>query len=350
MSTRDGWSIDLGEWGGARVRLHATFVLFAAFTVFLSRTTDEAGSHFSDTPLAVASLAILLAGVILHEIAHYWVCRRLGGTYREIVLAPFGSLTAPSGVRTPAGEAQVFLAGPLANLFVTLVCGIALLFLGDMDVSSLWQPLFPMRIGGETDSLVAWLRLTFWVNWLLALFNCIPAFPFDGGRVLRAVLSLAYPEADRLQTSMVVVWFAKTASTILILCAWLTRNTSWPAPIPPWFGLLLLALFLYFSAQQEESQFAEVDESPDKERARHFESDASEPPSSVRQVEDVALWSEPSHTTPRPPAVEQTVADEQRMDEVLARLHERGMESLTDEDRALLARVSERIRSRQRLS
>ncbi|MEP6469609.1 MAG: site-2 protease family protein [Chloroflexota bacterium] len=168
-------SFSIGSVAGIRVRLHPTWLIIAAlFTYWLA--AGDLPERFPGWP-AVAYAAVgagvamlFFASVLAHEVSHALVARRFGIEVRDITLFIFGGAATLEGdAKTPGQEALIALAGP----FCSLVLGAALLG-GSL--------LIDQRHVGE---IAGWLGV---INFSLALFNLIPAFPMDGGRVLRAVL------------------------------------------------------------------------------------------------------------------------------------------------------------------
>jgi Zn-dependent protease len=356
------WSLSLGRWGGLRVRLHMFFLLFAAFALFLGWQTDNntPGSSFQ---LAAISLAILLASVLLHEIGHLQSAVFFGGSMDQMLLAPLGGLSAMRPPRDPRREVLAHLAGPLVNLLLALVC-ITLLAAFAPGASGIpWgllSPLGPAGVTGLPEKL-SWdcLRLAAWINWMLALVNLLPAYPFDGGRALRAGLAPLWRSHGRQQASRAVARIAMiTAVALLVaaLCLALFQSDAARAfenqIVPVWFALALLGIFLLFSARLEE----ERREAGEEEDDRFFDYDFSAGYTSLERAAEAAddaetgpfsQWLEERKAARQRRQREREVEDEQRVDEILARLHAQGMASLSAEDKALLQRVSARYRSRQ---
>lgn len=349
MRSHTSWSIGLGRWGGNYVRLHMFFLLFAVCTLFLAwqANDDPAGDLVW---IAAGSLVILLLSVLLHELGHYFAAVRTGGDGDEIVIGPLGGLTSMRPPPDPYAECLMHLAGPLVNLTICLVCGAVLHLLSPGSVIGLLHPLAPVDLV-EPASLVGTLKLTFWINWVVLLANLLPAFPFDGGRALRAALMGWWPDASPRRAALFVASLAKFAALALLVLAWVYGRflEKAPTPIPMWFSLALLAIFLYFSAKHEEDRVEEVESEDDL-----FGYDFSQGYMSLEQSSKLR----PPHEGPfkrwlerrrreklrRQSEIEQE--EERRVDEILERLHEKGMDQLSHEEQLLLKRVSHRYRQR----
>ena len=172
-----GWSLHLGRWLGIDVYIHITFLLLLAFIGvnhgIAARSVDAALS-------SVLFFVGLFICVLLHEYGHALAARRYGVATRDITLLPIGGVARLERMpEKPSQEFVVALAGPAVN--VVIASG---LFLG-LQVGGWWQPLATL----STTSGNLFERLLV-ANVFLVLFNLLPAFPMDGGRVLRSLLAM----------------------------------------------------------------------------------------------------------------------------------------------------------------
>jgi stage IV sporulation protein FB len=171
---------------GIPVRVDYTFLIFLAWIGFASyRSGGGDAAIFS-----VVFMLALFACVFLHELGHVFAARRYGIATRSITLLPFGGLAQLTHIpEKPAQEIAIALAGPAVNV---AIAGILVAVLGQSPEGNTLE-VFEGRGGDLLSRLVS-------VNISLAIFNLIPAFPLDGGRVLRALLAirLGYPGATRV--------------------------------------------------------------------------------------------------------------------------------------------------------
>jgi Zn-dependent protease/predicted transcriptional regulator len=218
------WSWKLGDFLGIRVYIHTTFLLLIGWIVlthFLQgKTTDSAltGVFFT--------LAIFLC-VLLHEYGHALAARRFGIGTRDITLLPIGGVARLERMpEEPRQELWVALAGPAVNFAIFGVIFLVLLAAGAL------QPLAGLSMTGGP-----FLERLMLVNIFLALFNMLPAFPMDGGRVLRALLAtrLPYARATRIAA------FLGQGMALLFGLAGLFGNPF----------LLFIAFFVWIGAAQE---------------------------------------------------------------------------------------------------
>lgn len=178
------WSFRIARIAGIDVRVHATFGLVLALGASLWGSSHGAqGALFG-----VALVAALFGCVVLHELGHAMVARRLGLAVGDIVLLPIGGVAElRQRPRSPRDEILISLAGPAVNLVLAVVLGGALLATGAVSAPKLAELVASPSGKPGLETALVWLTAS---NVALALFNLVPALPMDGGRVLRAALAL----------------------------------------------------------------------------------------------------------------------------------------------------------------
>jgi Zn-dependent protease/CBS domain-containing protein len=175
-----GGSFKIGRFSGIDVKVHWTFLLLVAFFAFLGY--QSSGSLLGAlTPTAV--IVALFICVLLHEFGHSLVAQRLGIEIHSITLLPIGGVSNLESLpEKPSDEIKITLAGPLVNVVLApIFFGVGLL-LGA-------EPRMPTDLFSGIGSVGQFFFYLGYLNVVLALFNLIPAFPLDGGRVLRGVLA-----------------------------------------------------------------------------------------------------------------------------------------------------------------
>ena len=250
MSDQSSWSLSVGRWGRVHVRVHALFIATAIIVAFLATCQP---AHDS-VGYALASVSILAASVLVHEAGHCLAAARSGGNPEQIILGPLGGMLPIDVPREREAELITALAGPLANLAVMLVT-LPLLLASDLGVAGLLNPLHPTDLLGGAWWAVA-LRLTFWINGLLATVNLLPAFPLDGARMLRALL---WPTLEPRVAGHVAVRASRFVALGLCVMAWFVSDEKLAGVVPAWVPLALLAMFLYFKSHQEAARLDEAD-------------------------------------------------------------------------------------------
>jgi Zn-dependent protease/CBS domain-containing protein len=171
------WSLRVGRILGTEVKIHLTFFVLLGVVGVSQWLAGHSLAAAAEGLLFVCGVFLC---VLLHEYGHVLAARSFGIQTHDITLLPIGGVARLERMpEKPGQELVVALAGPLVN--VVIASGL----LAGLVISGHWQPLGSMSTthGGLLERLVA-------VNGLLAVFNLLPAFPMDGGRVLRALLAL----------------------------------------------------------------------------------------------------------------------------------------------------------------
>jgi Zn-dependent protease len=172
----------------------------------------------------------LFASVLLHEMAHAIMARRFTVRTLEIVMFPIGGLARMERLLRPTEEFWISLSGPLVNVLISLG------LFGYMRATHQALGISLADLTHPTDgNVVARLAVG---NLLLAVFNLLPAFPMDGGRILRAMLSYVRPED---QATRMASWMGRMLAISLGLYGLLTSQ----------FMLVFFAFFIYLGAAQE---------------------------------------------------------------------------------------------------
>jgi len=216
------WSIRLFTLGGTAVRMHLTFLLLLAWIAAIQwmRGTPQ------DALYGVLFILVLFGCVVLHEFGHIFAARRYGIRTPDVTLLPIGGVASMERMpEKPAQEIVVALAGPAVNGVIALVLIMVLGLHFDASQMSL-----------ETLQSSFWAQVAV-ANIILLVFNLIPAFPMDGGRVLRAVLAmwLGYGPATRVA--------ARIGQGLAIVFAFLGLMGN---PL-----LILIAVFIFLAAAGE---------------------------------------------------------------------------------------------------
>lgn len=335
-------SMSIGSWFGVRVRLHISFILVAIFVLFL----------FMRPPLAEMTahgwtlIAIWFASVVLHEMGHLVAGARLGFLPEVLVLTPLGAQVDTGRHVEPQREVAYALAGPLANLAAWLVSGFALFGLGDIALVNLLHPFDPRQMLLVDNVGLSALQMVFWVNWCLVLVNLLPAYPLDGGRVLRAIL---WHSLGAHRTLLILTRSTQVTAIVLLLAGWLLGTPRESHPLPAAFPLAILATYLLFQAKlplarHEEGEHDEELFGYDFSQGYTSLEKKIDPP--APQPGPISRWLKQRRDLRDERRREIEIAEERRADDILAHLHEHGPASLSPEDRALLDRVSARYRAR----
>jgi Zn-dependent protease len=333
------WNLSLGRWGGVQVRLHVFFLLFAAVALYLSARAN------SDKLLweTAAVLAILFVSVLAHELGHCLAARRVGGTAEQILLWPLGGLTQVHVSHEPQSEWLTAGAGVVVNLAICLLVA-PVLIVNHSHLAALLNPLLPPVVDELTwRNACEWV---FWVNWLLALVNLLPALPFDGGRALRAMLWMHHEFRHGVVLAARVAQV--TAIFLFLVACVLMRSADYSFAALPF---ALVGILLFFGAKQEIDRLYDA-ETEDAlfgyDFSQGYTSLEKTAPPRKPQVGPLRKWLEERRANKLRRQQQLEADEERRVDEVLLRLHQFGMHNLSEEERALLNRVSARYRNRLR--
>ena len=215
--------LKIGEIAGIEVILHGTFPLFVAGIGLFVLLTQGGEAAL----LVVGTLAALFGFVLLHELGHSLVAQRLGIKVRAITLMPLGGLAMTESLpRTPGHEVMIALAGPAVNFVLAGLFVLLRLLAGEAG------PLAALVSGEFVHYLIM-------ANLVLGLFNLVPAFPMDGGRVLRALMATRLPYEVATRRAVIV---GRVFAGLFVLTGFLR---------PSFMMLGLIGVFLFVAGGRE---------------------------------------------------------------------------------------------------
>jgi len=184
-----GWSLNIGSVAGTAIRIHVTFLLFLAWIFGVSYVAGGAQAAWN----GLLFIVLLFLCVLLHEFGHIFTARRFGVMTPDVILLPIGGVARLERIpEKPSEEFLIAIAGPAVN--VAIAAALVLVGGANLDLS---------HFAIESNKVGLAERLAI-LNLFLALFNLIPAFPMDGGRVLRALLAtrFGYVRATEIAASV----------------------------------------------------------------------------------------------------------------------------------------------------
>jgi len=232
VSRRPGWSIPIARVFGIPLRLHVTFLVLPALVSWAAVT------HGQDVGNALGYLALVVACILLHELAHAGVARRSGIRVSRVTMYPTGGIAWFDEVPEPNDEWKIAVAGPLVNIGIAFVLG-TILFVamgtGGLVPAAVLEP-----------SAYGLMAALLWTNLSLAAFNLVPAYPMDGGRILRAVLAL---RLDSRRATVVALVIGMVLASGVGIAGVVTQNA--------WLGVLAVVVLVGAFQQSRAEQPSE---------------------------------------------------------------------------------------------
>lgn len=227
------WSIKLFKVKGIDIKIHLTFFLILIWAAF--RWSGSTGAGLQGALFGVVATLLLFAAVTLHELGHSFQALKFGVKVKDITLMPLGGLAQMEEIpENSKQELRIAIAGPLVNFAIAALLVAVGAILQTQSVISLSE--LSASLGQASWSgLLAYLTMA---NLMLGLFNLIPAFPMDGGRVLRALLArrMDYAQATKIAASV-----GQGLALLFGLWGFMSGN----------YTLVLIAIFIWMGAGQE---------------------------------------------------------------------------------------------------
>jgi stage IV sporulation protein FB len=348
------WSFPLFRVLGITVKIHILFPLVILGLIMRPVFAKEAvAGIWVDASMV---MGLLFLTVLLHEFGHCFAGRWVGGEANEVLLWPLGGLAAVDVPHSARANFIMVAGGPLVNLLICLVVGLAMIFALDTPyrppLNPFWFPYYInvpghvpdlTTLAGTTTPLVSHLPTVilarlFWVSWNLFLFNLIlVGYPMDGGRMFQCIL---WPYVGYRQATLYAVFAGFTTMFLLLFVSFIWNEVL----------LLVLAFFIYTSCKQqwilletggEDSLFG-YDFS---QGYTSLEKDQPLPPRR-KQPNFFQRWLQRRAAKKLQRQQQQQIEEESRMDQLLEKIQRYGKGSLTEEEHRFLKRVADRYRNR----
>lgn len=330
------WSFRIGRVWGIDIRLHLLFVLGAFYLLFRAAGEGQASIGFT---YALIDVGILFGSVLLHEFGHCWGARRAGGTADEILLWPLGGLAMVSPPHNPSAHALTVVAGPMVNVILCCVTAVTMTAAGGLGAVP-WNPFDPfMPVGGLAYWLpgMGWwvVRGVFTINYFLLLFNMLPTYPMDGGRLLQCWL---WPRKGYTQATMTAAGVGMVGAIAFGVMGLFTHSML----------LFALAIFGYMTCYRER-QTARMEM---VDNVGELGYDFSQGYTSLER--ETVRPKRPGYFARRRIHKEQVRRQREaerreelarRVDAILTKISNHGIQSLTSEERRILKEETERQRS-----
>jgi stage IV sporulation protein FB len=336
MDSRDNpvyLSFSCGNWFMTHVRVSVLVPLIALGLCLQLR----------DLKLGLVFGAILFVSLLIHEFSHILAVRLTGGVGNEILIWPLGGLAL---VQPAANFRSQFLtpaAGPLSNLALCLLVAAPVWRSTDVFTKLLNPFVFPVP-GLHEPVAPQIFVLIFWCNWILLLANLMPVFPLDGIRMVLAVLK---NRTDIESAAETAIRISLAFAGLIMLVGLFGLDSAWVVT----FGsvAMILSLVEYFqmrTADTLDDSFMGYDFSQGYTSLER--SNKSGQPIGRRRQGWLERWRERRRAAKELRAKLDAEQAQQQLDEILAKVHSRGIESLTDAERRQLNRASARLRDKDK--
>ncbi|MBT8235129.1 MAG: site-2 protease family protein [Bacteroidia bacterium] len=223
-------ALKIGRVAGIKIEVHWTFTLILLWVVFLD---IQRGGNLASSLMNITLILFLFVCVVLHELGHALTAKRMNIKTKQITLLPIGGVASLEKMpEKPSEELLVALAGPAVNVVLAMLLYLVVPIQTyiSLDAANLENLL-------SAPSLQTLLFYLFIANVMLVLFNMIPAFPMDGGRVLRAILSY---RMDRVKATDIAASIGQVFAVIFFVLGLLYNPF-----------LVLIALFIFIGAYGE---------------------------------------------------------------------------------------------------
>jgi Zn-dependent protease len=231
------WSLPLLHVRGIAIKVHVTFVLILVWAAYYWGVETSAG--LQGALFGVIATLLLFVCVTLHELGHAFQALRYGIAVEDITLLPIGGVARLQVPDNAQQELAIAAAGPAVNVAIAAV----LLVIGAITRTTVVEDPNAVSTAMGTADWSALLPYLTVANIGLVLFNAIPAFPLDGGRVLRALLALRLDYARATATAVAI---GQGLALLLGLVGFVGGN----------YFLIVIAIFIWFGASQEGEQVA----------------------------------------------------------------------------------------------
>jgi stage IV sporulation protein FB len=344
------WSIPFTRIAGILVRIELFFIIFIVAQVGSAAKT---GGSVRALEMFIL-LMMLFAIVLMHEFGHCFAARSVGGHAEEILLWPLGGLAMVSHPHNAWASFVTTAGGPAVNLAFYLISGGLLLIMGYWPpINPLWNYWEPVSlIGGHEAAMqqlpwhTAWLIRFFFLNWFLFWFNvlCV-GFPLDGGRLLQAIL---WPRYGYYTATKVACYAGFGVAILLSLWAFIFLDKDNYTTLIMTF---LLVIFIFVSCQSElqriEAGIME-DDTFGYDFSQGYTSLERSAKSKERPPSMLQRWMNERAEKKKQREEDERIADELRIDELLAKMHESGgIQALTSEEQRFMKRVSAKLRQKR---
>jgi len=320
-------SVPLFTVFGIRVRMHASLLLLIIFGL----ATSEMSGGMGITNAMTFSL-VLFSVVLVHEFGHCFAARSVGGEAHDIMMWPLGGLAYADAPNRPWPQFVTAAGGPLVNVIICILAAGVLWATNLHNPEIHWNPL-SSGFDYPKDAIGYYAWFTFTISWGLLLFNLVPIFPLDGGRLLQTLLwfKLGYYRA-----SLIACMVGMIGSVLMAMYGL--------ASFGSWFGLVLIfiAVSCFMTCFQLRAQLKAAG-------PWEFQDEGVDYSASLWQPEETKKRKKMSRRAMKRlrRQAQADEAEQARIDAILAKVSAHGMHSLTWTEKRVLKKATERQRRRE---
>ena len=232
MLSISGPSLHLGTFARIPIKVHWSFVLLLLFVGYIASSNEIPKE---DLIWFFSYVFLLFVFVIMHEYGHALTARRYGIKTRDIIISPIGGIARLERLpENPRHELLVALAGPAVNVVLAIFFLLVQLVTSDFILPNAERINF-----GSPHEFIGYLLI---INIVLVVFNLVPAFPMDGGRVLRSVLTMI--TKNRLSATRWAVWIGQLIATGFFMAGLIYDQ----------YMLMFIGIFVFLTARAEYRQ------------------------------------------------------------------------------------------------
>lgn len=235
--------LNIGRISGIPLKIHWSFGLLILYVIYISYSFDLTKEATLGFGLLLVCLFIF---VILHELGHAFAARYYGIDTHDIIISPLGGLARLQDLpEKPWHELVVAFAGPAVNLVLATSFGLILSYVFHADLVPMDDDFALLM------NPIEFMKFMFAINIILFLFNLLPAFPMDGGRILRALLAI---KLDRVLATRIAMWIGRAMAFLFVFIAIQYEHITWG----------FIGLFVFVMAGQEYRQVVFNDKAKEK--------------------------------------------------------------------------------------
>ncbi len=361
MNENNSWSAGIGRWVGVPVNIHVIFFLVVAFIFAVQWQHAHTLSNDQMGTALVTSL-VLLMSVLAHEIGHVFSLVNLGGSVNQVTLTPWGGNSDVELPENPWAQLIITASGPFVNFAIFLFSAALLLQTNMGTLGDIVSVLRPHSFDASSGA-VSLFKIAAWVNFYLFVVNLIPCFPFDGAQLVRSGLELLGLDVSQLRSECAIMVLGNGVALGVVGMSIFLLDFNHGPVRPLWFFVMSAGIILYFAARysfEVETKKAVAEYSNQEWDFDKLASDAAfygvsddyhsgmDDPSGEDMISQSQWMTEKQEARQRE-LLEQEYQEDRQADEILEKLHINGMgvEGLNAEERAILNRVSDRIRRRR---